>query len=270
MFEEFYDPTPTLAVSDEVTLAPQQSSMATVSSSSCTDQSNSTTSVTAQGQPWDLEQSAESLKCKEFLRTTCGCTKANGKPCSTLFSEEHYTHLRAQATFLTHEQLDLVILGSIMATVSTDDFRSSYCRHKHAKRQKTTTTYMHQGHHLCKTTYDFLHGVGSHRVKNIRRSYIQNGLVVRTHGNAKRLPHNALTYTQITNLVKFIQNYAEQNAILLPGRVPGFKRDDLKLLPCSDNKKVTNKLKIITYTVKYFYTESMAALQELLPRKEYS
>ena len=244
MFDEFYDPTPTLTTSDEPVVSQQSStamaSSITESSSSSSSQSSSNTATTiAQGQSWNSELSAELSKCQEFLRTTCGCKKANGKPCSSLFSEEHYRDLRAQASFLTHEQLDLVILGSLMATVNTDKFRPSYSRHKPAKRQKMTTTYMHQGHHLCKTTYDFLHGVGNHRVKNIRKSYIQDGLAVRTHGNAKRSPHNALTYTQITNLVKFIQNYAEQNAILLPGRVPGFKRDDLKLLPCSDSKKVT-------------------------------
>lgn len=220
--------------------------------SNATVQSSSTTT---QGQPCQSQQSAELAKCREFIRITCGCTKANGKPCSTLFTEEHYIDLRAQAAFLTHEQLDLVILGSIMATVSTDEFRPSYCRHKPAKRQKTTTTYMHHGHHLCKATYNFLHGVGSHRVKAVRQSYLQNGLSTRSHGNAKIIPHNALSFTQITNLVKFIQNYSEQHAILLPGRIPGYKRDDLKLLPCSDSKKVAyyHNEKLILKTTIYAY-----------------
>ena len=76
---------------------------------------------TVQCQPWQQQQSDELTKCSEFVRATCGCSKANGKPCSTLFSEEHYADLRAQAAFLTHEQLDLVILRSVMATIHTDD-----------------------------------------------------------------------------------------------------------------------------------------------------
>lgn len=83
---------------------------------------------------WEQQQSDELFKCSEFVRVTCSCNKANGKPCSGLFSEEHYTELRAQASFLTHEQLDLVILGSIMATIRKDDI--SHGRHKPAKRQK--------------------------------------------------------------------------------------------------------------------------------------
>ena len=174
------------------------------------------------------------------MRATCGCSKANGKPCSTLFSEEHYADLRAQAAFLTHEQLDLVILGSVMATIHTDD-SILHGRHKPAKRQKTMMTFMHHGHHLCSTTYNFLHGLGTHRVKHVRKSYLENGLAPRTHGNSNRVPHNALSYTDLCNLVKFIQNYAEQHAILLPGRIPTYKRDDCKLLPSSDSKKVRHK-----------------------------
>ena len=195
---------------------------------------------TVQCQPWQQQQSDELTKCSEFVRATCGCSKANGKPCSTLFSEEHYADLRAQAAFLTHEQLDLVILGSVMATIHTDD-SILHGRHKPAKRQKTMMTFMHHGHHLCSTTYNFLHGLGTHRVKHVRKSYLENGLAPRTHGNSNRVPHNALSYTDLCNLVKFIQNYAEQHAILLPGRIPTYKRDDYKLLPSSDSKKVRHK-----------------------------
>ena len=33
------------------------------------------------------------------------------------------------------------------------------------------------------------------------------------------------------NAVKFMCSYAQTHAILLPGRIPGYKRDDLQLLP---------------------------------------
>ena len=77
------------------------------------------------------------------------------------------------------------------------------------------------------------------RVKFVRKSYLTNGMTPRTHGNSNRVPSNALTYTQISHLLKFVQNYTEQHAILLPGCIPGYKKDDLKLLPCSDSKKVS-------------------------------
>lgn len=39
----------------------------------------------------------------------------------------------------------------------------------------------------------------------------------------------------------FIRNYAEDHALVLPGRVAGCRRDDVKLLPSSETKiKVFN------------------------------
>ena len=52
----------------------------------------------------------------------------------------------------------------------------------------------------------------------------------RVHKNTWRLPPKALSFTDITSLIRFIENYAEQHAILLPGRIPGYKKDDIKLL----------------------------------------
>ena len=85
-------------------------------------------------------------------------------------------------------------------------------------------------------TYSFFHDVGNHRMA-IRQSYLQNGLTPCCHGNP-RSSHNALTYTQIDYIIKFIQNYAKQHAVLLPCRIPGQKSDNLKLLPSTDKKKV--------------------------------
>ena len=90
-------------------------------------------------------------------------------------------------------------------------------------------------------TITFLYGIGKDWLRNVRDSYLTNGLETRLHGNTKRLPHNHLAHAVITNVTEFLKNYAEENAILLPGRIPGHKRDDLKLLPSSHSKKVPPK-----------------------------
>uniref|UniRef100_X1ZI71 Uncharacterized protein n=2 Tax=Capitella teleta TaxID=283909 RepID=X1ZI71_CAPTE len=46
----------------------------------------------------------------------------------------------------------------------------------------------------------------------------------------------ALVLEDVKHLVSFIVNYADQNALVLPGRVPGFARDDIKILPSSTTK----------------------------------
>ena len=80
---------------------------------------------------------------------------------------------------------------------------------------------------------------GKDRFHALTRHYLTNGLMTRRHGNVKRLPSNTLTFRETENLVKFVRSYAASNAILLPGRIPGYKRDDLQLLPSSTTKKVS-------------------------------
>ena len=78
---------------------------------------------------------------------------------------------------------------------------------------------------------------GHCQFKNIKASYLTNGLQSRVHGNHKRLPHNTLPFETKVHAVQFIKNYAEANAILLPGRIPGYKRTDIQLLPSNTTKK---------------------------------
>ena len=184
--------------------------------------------------PPNSPSGVESLEdmCRKFKEQTCGCHKVPGKQhCSNLFLVDHYLELRAQSSFMTRDELDLVLMGSIMCTVLRDDCVRDG-RHKPAKRRKLTTMmYMHEGHEVCKKTFCLLYGIGKDRLRAVKENYLGNGLVTRTYGNKKRLPHNASSPETINNVVMFLQNYAEEKAILLPGRIPSHKRDDIKLLP---------------------------------------
>ena len=73
-------------------------------------------------------------------------------------------------------------------------------------------------------TFTFLHDIRKEQLRNVKHSYLTNGLETQVHGNTKRLPHNHLTHAVITNVTKFLKNYAEDNGILLPGRIPGDKK----------------------------------------------
>ena len=83
----------------------------------------------------------------------------------------------------------------------------------------------------------FLHGVGKRRYDAVQQHFLDHGIQDRLHGNSKKLPHNGFTTPELKCVVAFIKNYAEENAILLPGRVPGFKRSDLQLLPTHTAKR---------------------------------
>ena len=128
---------------------------------------------------------------------------ANGKPCSGLFSVEQFFESRAQSSFSTHEQLNLMLMGSILSTVNASD--KGVGRHQ-AKRQRITVTFMHRGYHLCRNTYTFLYGVSKHCIQSIKEHVLEHGSVTRTHGNTRRLPLHALTLDTIMNVLKFITN----------------------------------------------------------------
>ena len=55
-------------------------------------------------------------------------------------------------------------------------------------------------------------------------------------------PKNTLSFETIKEVVTFLTNYSEQHGLLLPGRVPGYSRSDIKLLPSSTSKRAIWRL----------------------------
>ena len=81
-----------------------------------------------------------------------------------------------------------------------------------------------------------MHRLHKTRFYSLVKLYRVNGLSLRTHGNKKRLPNSAFSAATIEPVAKFIMNVIDDKALLPQGRVPGFKRIDVKLLPSSMTK----------------------------------
>ncbi len=79
--------------------------------------------------------------------------------------------------------------------------------------------------------------IGDKRMRNLTKNFMEMGLQPRLHGNTKRLPANTLTYECQKIVVTFLLNFAAQNALVLPGRVPGFQKTDIRLLPSNFSKR---------------------------------
>jgi len=155
-----------------------------VSLPSSSQQSNGLSQTT--GEPIDevytTQHNSDEDMCADFLRRTCGCKKASGKPCSSLFPLEHYITLHAQSAILTHNEVDMVLLGSVMSTTLNDTHSVKDGRHKSAKRSKVSSNFMHHGHNMVKPTFSFLYGIGiNHRIVAIRKHYQEEGLEPRIH-----------------------------------------------------------------------------------------
>ena len=182
----------------------------------------------------DLD-SSERSKVEAFIRKTCGCTLGDEeKPCSSTLQLEDVIDCRNNCAELESSELDLVILGIIQSAINCDEVSSS--GRKERKRQRSRVALSFHGHRICLKTFLFMHRLHKTRFYSLVKHYRKNGLTLRTHGNTKRLPSSAFSVETVEHVVKFIMNVAEDQALLLPGRVPGFKRIDVKLLPSSLTK----------------------------------
>lgn len=140
---------------------------------------------------------------------------------------------------MTRAELDMALLGQLAAfeNTSTLSVHSTTHRHSASSRQRAYKMYWHGGRRICRKTFLLIHGVSDKRLRNLQQSWREHGLAPRCHGNARRLPANTLTFADTQMIVEFLQTYAEAHAILLPGRIPGYKRTDVQLLPSSTTKR---------------------------------
>ena len=81
-----------------------------------------------------------------------------------------------------------------------------------------------------------LYGIGYSRFRRLREHYQERRIYPRTHGNTKRVPKNATSKKSLEAVHAFIDNYVEENAIVLPGRFPGFKSEEIRLLSSLETK----------------------------------
>ena len=177
---------------------------------------------------------AEVSTVKEFCSRGCGCAMA----CTLKFSLQHIELTRANAAQLSRGELDMAIMGQVMAFTSCSQATLNSTRHRHKpkQRQKNRMVFYHNGYQVCRNTFLFLHNIGKFRLDAIKRRYVTEGMVPRIHHSGRTAP-NALVLEDVRCILQFVMEYVETNGILLPGRIPGYKRDDIQLLPSSTTKR---------------------------------
>ena len=67
--------------------------------------------------PEELTSSPDVTECEQFYQQTCGCNKDHRNPCSKQFTLEHCIQRRAQCSFLTKDELDLVSMDFISSVM---------------------------------------------------------------------------------------------------------------------------------------------------------
>ncbi|KAL8624189.1 hypothetical protein ACOMHN_046275 [Nucella lapillus] len=85
---------------------------------------------------------------------------------------------------------------------------------------------------VCKEAFLFLLGISRNLLTRLSKHYQTEGLAQPSKkSGGRRSNTRSLKYQDTEAVKKFICHYAENHAVSLPGRVPGFKREDIRLLP---------------------------------------
>ena len=177
-----------------------------------------------------LENEGIIAKVKKFLQDGCGCSHGTkGCQCCQQFSKEAVPSNLNNCLELSRGELDLVILASIQAFTNIEIIGGK-------RKRSSRCSFPYLNHPICKNMFLNLYGINYSRFRSLKDHYDQHGLSQRVHGNCKRLPHNTLHQAVTEDVKNFLTNYIKENAIVLPGRIPGFKNDDIRLLSLSDTK----------------------------------
>ena len=197
----------------------------------------------------------EEENVRQFSETTCGCSKKQGSPCSSYFTQVELAEIRMSMAELERDQLDLVILAQINAHHYAEEVvghRTEAEKLQRVERAKDYTTFFYRSHSICLKTFLFVHNIGKKRFRNLIDHYRLNGVSPRMHGNVKRRPWNAAAFADKERAVTFIKNFAEVHSIPLLGRMPKFYDYNIMLLPTDASKA----------SVHRDYVKAMEALGE--------
>ena len=168
---------------------------------------------------------------------TCTCKHYEGKPCYLQFSAEEVTRARLDFMELTKEEKDIAITSHLSSCMHRDSTTSRSKKGVQTDRKAIRTDYLFAGHHVCRDFFLHVHCISEKVLKNTIKHFKSCGVSVRRHKLSGQLPHNALRFEDIKKVIYFISNFAEANAIILPGRQPYGWKTDCKLLPTNCTKK---------------------------------
>ena len=171
-----------------------------------------------------------SASVRKFLQDGCKCSRGpRDGPCSSQFTEETVMSNLNTCLELSSSELDLVILANIQAVSRSEQVGEK-------RNRSPRCNFLFQSKPICIEMFLKLYGLSHSRFRRLKEHYEDNGLSRRNHGKCKRLPPNTLPHALVEDVKVFLANYVEENAISLPGRIPGYKDDDIKLLSSHETK----------------------------------
>ena len=107
--------------------------------------------------PTDLAVTEETA-VRRFMEEGCGCQLRLRGPCSAGFTIDSLLWRRRDAQELSQNDMDMALLGQIMAFTNCSEGVVVTSKHKSAERKKAYTTFLHQGEPVCAKMFRFAVG----------------------------------------------------------------------------------------------------------------
>ncbi|XP_041366722.1 uncharacterized protein LOC121381470 [Gigantopelta aegis] len=174
----------------------------------------------------------------EDRKNHCHCELWEGKRCIGQFSQPEQDEIRMNIQEMTPFEKDLLLLGMVSMAINDSKMTDRSKKKTQTERALTRIRWFFMGHkRICRDTWIYLMETSRDTLTKIKRHYEENGLVprVKKSGGRSNSKH-ALVLDDVRNVTRYILNFAADHAILLPGRIPGFKRYDIKVIPSNFNK----------------------------------
>ena len=99
----------------------------------------------------DPKQDSEARLVARFVAKGCGCANS----CLSQFTKEQIADSRIDCFELTKDELDLVILGQLHASMNSSKTQGPDSKHKLVQRQRSSIVYRHRGKLVCATCLQF-------------------------------------------------------------------------------------------------------------------
>lgn len=193
---------------------------------------------------YDLKEYTDQAK---FRNDTCGCKEFYGEPCSTIVDFDKVLEFREHCKELSRNDLDLTIKTELFLHRRSGELTTSK-KHKIKERERPHQEFYFNGMRVCRQTFCFAHGIEKKKLLSIAKSLDIDGLQPRTHGNSGKQQKHALTFMDSEHIKTFLCQYARDNALPLPGRLPNYKNSQVLLLPsdksCADIHELYEKLAV--------------------------
>ena len=146
--------------------------------------------------------------------------------CSSKFDDEMVKEHILSCKEMDPKELDMYILGQLSALLPPPPAR---------------TTYRFRGNEICKPMFQFINSISAKKLKSLVQHFRANGNIPRQHGNAGKRPHNTTSEETMADLLLFLDNYAIEHGLNLPGRVAGHRDDRSIILPAHHTMVLVHK-----------------------------